>query len=335
MATGSFDEMSGYKFKQINHGDGTYSNYTQTFDANTISGWNYSNGATIPINIHFEKIAYSINFGIDNLKAGDIKVLMNSSETTYSKTQSIKNVTVENYYGVNYFAYAGFELKGDAFVINNGKKTYTLQEYSNLNIVQNYILTTTGVPNSTLYGTWLRQYFYVDQSYDVSNTSLGTITIQTCPITFNYGVKVYDPTNTTNNIIKTISDGTITLNETTGLATTNSVGTYLTYNSDAKTWYYKTEAGEQYALLNSRMFYPNGFTTTRNNYYTTYEFLLTTKPTKQFSLTSYYISYMVENFEEGKIIPSDDRRSYILLEVRKLLKINMKEIQFCCIQPSI
>ena len=358
MATGLFDDMIGYKFsKSLVHkvvttsgqevagkeffGDANENNpYVYSLDAETIENKEYSNENIIQVYVQFERIVYDLTFQIDNKFAGEFSVLSNGTSSGYKTKLILNNVSVQNVYKMDYFAYAGFKLENNAFVIHNGISTSTLQTYNENenNISQTYLITggyyknSSNNPDNSLDGTWLRLYFYSDYTdYDVLNTNIGTLVIETCPIEFTFGVKIYDDSNLDHlaegHIIETPSeyDVALSLNETTGVATTPAIYTYL--NNELGFYYYISTEDVNYALLSSRMFFPKNHISTTDNFYTTYSFLLTEKPINQSALTSTHLSYMVTNFEQGKIISVNDRNIYIMLEVRKLLAVDMSVAQ--------
>ncbi|MBO5955023.1 MAG: hypothetical protein J6Q13_03560, partial [Clostridia bacterium] len=377
MSTGFFDEMIGYKFSgkvdgEVREGASVVeksllfsaenaTNYVFSLNEDEVEAKDYVNGAEIDINVYFEKIVYNINFEIDNVKAGEFNVQANTQFSGYKTKYTLNNMIVDDYYSVNYYAYAGFKLQEDAFVLNNGKSVSTLKTYDDANVLadsQDYTLTTANV-TPDFYGTWLRLYFYNDYDlYPVDKTNIGTIIIKTEAIEFVYGVKIYDETNTTladdNYILETFyyvvdesgnpvldSGGklqrttemvegttyaTISLDEKTGIKAVYNVNTYLT-KENLDFWYYNSLGGTNYALLSSRMWFPNNqTTTTKNSFYTTYEFLIDSEngPEDKFELSTYILEYMVDNYEDGKIISNNDRNIYIMLEVRRLLEIDMR-----------
>jgi len=353
MATGDFDDMIGYKFNQnlvqsIVTTEGVVRDdakeffghvnddqYSYSIDAEGVKDKEYQNKDVICIAVCFERIKYTVNFEIDNVKAGELSVTENKSISGLNTTFTLDNVSVQNNYKIDYYAYAGYKLESDAFVIRNGLSDYTLQSYNENtgNIVQDYVLTKNFYGDSTLDGTWLRLYFYKDYiDYDVNRTTVGTLFVMTCPIDFTLGIKIYDPTDsafaTNDYIIETpISFNTsFILQEFTGEGLTPEIYTYLTtetYNF----YHYKSTSLVPYALISSRMFYPKDPTTQIDNFYLTYSFLLNKQPKNQAKLISNNLSSMVENFEEGKIISISDRNIYIMLEVRKLLTIDMRVAQ--------
>lgn len=358
MATGFFDEMIGYKFKKQISGEvvekgevvnkpNLFGNadagnaFVYTVKADEIDnedknkGKGYITGAQIKVGVHFEKIIYNLNFEIDSVYAGDFNVQANSAFSGAKTSYKQENMSVENFYEVEYCALAGFKLQQNAFVLDNGIAIKLLKSYNDDAPEENaqvYRLTTPNVARN-LYGTWLRLYYYcshLNYGYnDSGSTSLGTLIIQTEAIMFTYGVKVYDETDDSkineNYIIETPEkfSTTLALSKVTGSVLTPKVSTYLT-DVDYGFWYYVYEDGSvDYALLSTRMYVPRNYLTQKNNHWTTYNFLLTNEPTNMFVLTSAELIHMVENFESGKIITKDNRNIFIMLEVRKLLEVKM------------
>ena len=341
MFSEEFDEMIGYKFNgrisQTTQTNKLFADLTENqaygyyhlFDAVTIENKNYANNELIHFNVYYEKINYNLTVKIDNPNyAGEFSLIVADRTSGQQKNYELTDFVVGTYCKINYFAYAGFKLKTNAFVLSNGKATHTLQGYDDqTNIRQAYTLTKHFQMDNLFDGTWLREYFYKNYTdYAVDLKDLGDLIIQTEAIQFNYGVKVYDETTGVleeRYIIETFEDGSIVLNSTTGVANTNSVGTYLKMH-DAGFYYYDSLTdGTDYALLNSRLYFPNNYTTKNDNDYTTYDFLLIGAPSQQSQLRSLTLAMMVEDYEEGVIVPKAQRNIYIMLEVRKMFEITI------------
>lgn len=345
MRSGNFDEMIGYKFKKSMHtlrpifateaGDliTESSQYTYAATAPGIEDLDYANLSNIKIDFYFDYIIYNMDIKIDNAKAGEFNTRTGSSYSGYKTSYTLQNMKVGNFHQVEYYAYAGFEFEDSAFVIRHttGANVFAmpgieLQSYADS---QDQIYTISKGAN-TLNGTWLREYIYnyIYTDYALDGTTLGTMCIMTCSIEFNYGIKIYDETDTAfasnGYIIETI-DGLTTLqlsDDNVATDLTRSVGDDLAYNGQF--YYYESIETINYALLSTRLYYPGDYLTKNNNYYVTYSFLLTTQPDRQYEISSYHLAYMVNNFEGGKIIANDDRNIYMLFEVRKLYSIDMK-----------
>ena len=341
---GWFDDMIGFKFDQrlqqtITKGESTTDTeffaatpkdgYIYTLSAEDVEQKQYSNKAEINIGVCFERIQYVLDFRIDNHLAGQFKVAGNAIDTGYKTSIVIEDIAVLNGYKIDYYAYAGYMLKNEAFVYNNGARSETFLTYDDNTLIgQEYVMTENYYANYAFDGTWLRNYFYTTYTeYSVTERNLGTFTINTCPIEFNLGFKVYDETdaNFVNNgyIVETSTAySKFKFEEREGNGLTPEINTYL--SDDLGFFYYNSLSDVDYALLSSRLYFTNDYLTTKDNYYTTYSFLLNDKPTNQARINSIILARMVEKFEEGKIISADDRNIYILLEVRKLFTIDMK-----------
>lgn len=351
MNSGNFDEMIGYKFSKtidqvqplfrVFDAQGDYFNtdktpltnvdYSWTESASNISkaGINYQSNTTVTLNVYFEKIIYNLNVEIDNANAGQFRVNSNPYRTS---PYNIEEIKVGDFNSVEYYAFAGFRLQNNAFVLHNGKLIRNLQSYDDNNTTENSQKYNIKLEDkSSLEGGWLRTFFYSDWvSYPVEVDNLGTIIIKTCPIEFTVGIKIHDETNADyadqKYIIETLNKSTIKFDEKTGTMKMPSISEYLT-NKDYGFYYYNSEALDQdYALLSSRLYFPSNFLTTKDNFYTTYSFLLGNNPTQQSTVSSYHLAFMVNDFDYGKIITAENnnREIFIMLEVRELLKINVK-----------
>ncbi len=329
--------------------------YDYFSSAADVSGLNLKSGDIIGIQVPFVKIQYTISFKLDDSTAGEFKVFntVNGVETVTSYLNGSHTLTdqvVGNSMSVIYYAFAGYTLEANSFVLIkplNGTEV-TLQTFDDAQTStmadQTYYVKKDHEDNlyddenMFFFGTWLRTYFYNKEDrcykdYGVDKTDIGTIEIRTMPIQFTLGVKIYESDvnngRTTFNPLKIDNTlGTFKLND--GKGSTTSFSSRL--KNETLGWYYynhfdsDTTAFKKYALLSSRMYFPNKLYETVDNHYTTYDFLLTTEPTNTFELYSSMLANMVENYETQKIIsPLDNNRTiYIMLEVRELLEIEMK-----------
>ena len=216
---------------------------------------------------------------------------------------------------------------------------------------QDYVITQNYTNDYTFDGTWLRLYFYkYNSSYSLDLNDIGTLTINTCPIEFTYGLKAHDETNidavATGNVFETIDDMTkITLNNN-GTAKTPNISAH-DYNLDeisvnvnekeyvgidgtkATFWVYSSNKSNEtvvdYVILSTRLYFPSNPTTQEDNFYNAYSFLLTIEPINQAELMSSHLEKMVNTFEHGVIISpeNNNRFIYMMFEVRELLTIEM------------
>ena len=294
---------------------------------------------------------------------------------SYAKLENYK-LTVEDVYNLKYVPQAGFKLQNNAFKlkITEYVSVDNLQNYSEaieelsedeknkylvdgvfsiqkyLSSQQWYLMQLGNLSSdadnnkpyktfaNTLDGTWLREYFYnqIGDDYDVNNNDLGSLVIQTMPITFNFGLKVYDPTDTASADVGHII-GEDKLSNYDGMSPSNDQIKYTkfvdrsmaymevcnfenTYFSDDIGFYYYDLNGTKYAVLNSRMYYPN----INNNDILSYQFLLREIQSRNRLISSSILSRMVRNYQDGEIIPTDDRNIFVMIEVRKLLTIDME-----------
>ncbi len=367
MHTGSFDEMIGYKYS----GEITQSSekvdkalfnistgYNFDIGKDDVADIGYENGEKITITVPFEKIVYKVKFEIDDKNAGEFEVYSNLVSSAYQKEPyTLENRVVGDTIQVSYFSFAGYALEYKAFIITNKANSVvagTLQEYDeegykqsvdagneNLALISQKYILSKGEGETSLNAEWLRKFFYNDyetnpDSYNVTFTDLGTITIKTDPIEFKLDIKVYESNDGVDpwELIETTENfATFKFESGNGYGFTAKFDSCL--KSDLGFFYYqhsetvgegdnKEEVTTNYALLSSRMFFPANYTKTNDNHYTQYDFLLENAPDKQFKLNPNILSYMVNNYSRGVIIPSSNRQIYIMLEVRELLEITMK-----------
>lgn len=332
------DEMIGFKFDKntslVQTVDGSNvsnflvkdSDYVFKNNAEDIIALGYRCGAVINLTTNFEKILYSMNTTLHK-HAGDIYITSSIDGITttpkVSELYEFSNMKVGDYYVVKYYAFAGFTLYTDAFILND---YHVLQEYADGDS-QEYIITGNYGGSNLFDGTWLRLYYYTN-NYDVNLTDIGTLAIQTEAINFNYGLKVYAPTDVNNleelSLVETIDNSNhFELNYDTGTAMPVNVGGYIVLNED-DIWCYISSDGDEYALLSTRLFFPNNMTTVDGNFYHTYKFLLNAQPIIQTdnAIGSTVIAKMVEGYSEGQIISEEHRNIYMMFEVRKLLTIS-------------
>lgn len=349
MNSGSYDDMIGYKYsgtvtpeisgihkdsgntKEENFTLGRFDGYG--YDVDIENNVDYKSKATIKFYVPFEKISYNLKVKMDNIKSGEFNVKTNSINSGYKTSLSLSDIKVGNFYELSYFAFAGYKLQSNAFVYSSALKNdedAILTYDDSTNIAQNYVLTENYNSENNLDGTWLREHFY-NGTYPVDSTNLGEIEICTDVITFNFYLAIYDETDTrpevtaTRGIIENVSEGTFALTLETGVGSLSPIGDYLT-DSDLFGVHYHSDTLGNYAVLSSRLLVPNNPTSTVDNYYTPYEFLLSEKPTQALVLNSGNLALMVNNYEDGKIISAahNNRSIAILLEVRKIYTITMQ-----------
>ena len=360
MASGEFDEMIGYKYKEtiqtenpifatFDSSDYAYSETNENILNNY--GHYFKNNEIVKIDIYFTEILYNLSFAIDNVSAGKFNVRANQYHATNtSRVYLVENIKVGGLYQVEYFANAGYKLQNQAFTLLNrvNIEPFAIQHYDeneyktsveagtpNEELISQIYTLTTGMNSSNyLDAGWLRTYFYSDNNFGVNleDGNLGTITINTDVIEFNYGVKIYD--SYTNTTIETKENkGTIRLDSAKGTAQFVSVkgilGTELNNNAvngDAF-WHYTSSSNINYALISSRMYFPNNMVLeSHDNYWKPYSFLLLEEPNGEYTLSSSHLARMVESFDTGKIISNinNNRNIYMMLEVRELIKIDLK-----------
>ncbi|MBE5741031.1 MAG: hypothetical protein E7351_00640 [Clostridiales bacterium] len=115
------------------------------------------------------------------------------------------------------------------------------------------------------------------------------------------------------------------INELAGVSTDYNFYTYISKNDVLN------DAGDiirakdtRYAILNSRLYFLYDPLTKKDNFYTTYDFILTdtTKISREIEVNTGKLSYMVD-YTSGEIVPEENRIIYTLLEVRLLYTVDV------------
>ncbi len=357
MASGEFDEMIGYKYKETIQRENPI---FETFDSDSYThsetdenilknyGYYFRTNETVKIDVYFTEILYNITYGIDNVSSGKFNIRANQYHATNTeRVYLVENIKVGGLYQVEYFANAGYKLKNEAFTLVNRVKIepYAIQTYDesgyqtsveagtpNEALISQIYTLTTGMNSGNYFDAgWLRTYFYSDKNYDVNLIDLGTITINTDVIEFNYGVKVYDSYSKTTIETKE-NKGTIRLDLVKGTAQFASVkgilGAEINNNIvNGETFWHYTSSNTNYALISSRMYFPNSMMLeSSDNYWQPYSFLLLDEPNREYTLSSSHLARMVGTYDSGKIISNlnNNRNIYLMIEVRELIKLDLK-----------
>ena len=373
MNSGNFDDMIGYKFSSITATYDAASNQTpnpvvitdlltndesnsyvkfanrEFIEDNTkdyITTKPFESASVVTLNIAFEMLNYSFEVKLDDSNAGSFTYSHRGVISSPYTETTINNVQVGNTYLVNYVATVGYEFKTNAFVwVINGVELVALT-YSSDNITsQSY--------SFTIDGSWLRENYYAISNTDYRvdykladggdaitddqgnpTVKIGSLKINTKPIEFSYGVKVYDSTQ----IGAIYPDGIIATEvnqyvDTKLIMNNGKMGMpgfsklLLDHNG---MWVYNLE-DKPYAILNSRMFFPRNLTTQSGNNFTEYDFLWTVEyagdgspisPTTSQEIDTMVLLNMV-NAGAGAIVPLANRTLYMMIEVRELYSIEM------------
>ena len=419
MRTGDFDDMIGYRFsgeisqtyRYKNQNDENANLLFEDFvgyevklepypaeedveiTTDYILGKNYAHGSWIRLGVEFEKIKYTMTIDIDleEIEGKDFYsgyLVLNDNE--YLENYTFTNITVEELYNLYYYAYTGFKLQNNAFVlkISDNEEAYVyLQQYSEdiglltdiekeqylnatgefdeqlyLTDQQNYIMTHFN-PGNLLDGTWLRLNYYnkieeiiengvvyidsldYDNAYNCqTNITLGTLSVQTSPIEFDFGLKIYDSNRNVNTIIETNTLEGSSYNKIKfdgSKSYTSDQAKMIIYKDslflsgmdelDAENYlefyYYTAQNGSRYAVLSSRLYFPaSQYSSKLNNFNADYTFLSTVA---QYELSQRdpshsWLSYMLNNHIPGKIVVTTDRSLFLMFEVRELYKVNIQ-----------
>lgn len=326
-ASGNFDSFIGYRFKALttssfvtlNLNNDNFENYSSTLPATTIEEANIKNGNEGEVVVTFEKIVYSVNLVIDK-NAGQLNLLHNGEELL--NVSSITNMTVDEIYTITYYAQLGYELKEIAFSYTNNldpNVIITLVNSTNEEgvLIQQYIL--------TLNAEWLRTNYYAnfDHDYNVQNTNLGNINANTQEIVFNFGIKVYDISDSgeyvnTRYLLETKNCATYTL--TQNLVSLKPLfvkigGGYGYKQGEAE--YVVTQTAEYNVINPSNQL--NGCVYFKNDY----AYLLTAVPNDiDYKIDANTLRNMVI-YSEGTIVPNDYRNIYFVAYVRRQYTITL------------
>ena len=340
--TTAFDNMIGYRYSgltQIASKKGELTlfnslNYEDVVGADAIKDLDLSNGEIITLDFNFEPIKYELTIKVGDTTQSEFDLKYNGTVTRGYKEYTINNLTVDSQakYEILTHIFAGYKLQEEAFTLDNGK---TLQKYvDGGDYIQDYSLKK---DKSYFYGDWLKTYLYInDSDWTVDATqNLGTITINTGVIDFNFGLKLYDsyseeilnPKNTITCVGNCDED--CECNSKIDLVSSNKTPIIKLFKDGENYFCYYDDDNDattenRYALLSSRMFFPKDYLTQKNNYYKTYNFLLKNGEISQYTITSDLIKKMVNNYDNGKIIKVEDRNLYMLLEVRPIIEIKLK-----------
>ena len=340
--TTAFDNMIGYRYSgltQIASKKGELTlfsslNYEDVVGADAIKDLDLSNGEIITLDFNFEPIKYELTIKVGNTTQSEFDLKYNGTVTRGYKEYTINNLTVDSQakYEILTHIFAGYKLQEEAFTLDNGK---TLQKYvDGGDYIQDYSLKK---DKSYFYGDWLKTYLYInDSDWTVDATqNLGTITINTGVIDFNFSLKLYDsyseeilnPKNTITCVGNCDED--CECNSKIDLVSSNKTPIIKLFKDGENYFCYYDDDNDattenRYALLSSRMFFPKDYLTQKSNYYKTYNFLLKNGEISQYTITSDLIKKMVNNYDNGKIIKVEDRNLYMLLELRPIIEIKLK-----------
>lgn len=264
MNTGNFDEMIGYRYKDIAQSanepapsgaeeeplfsdyDANNPEYSYFVTANEIALKDYKNKTQISIDVFFTQIEYDLEVYLQYLQSGGFTLQKNNlGYTTLQRNTSVapykqEKSIVTDKLDIFYHSYAGYTLNESmAFQFYyDTRNSHVLQTYDDSEADGNGYNQTHTI---LLSGTWLRQNYYglYQPNYPIwpsgkdLATDLGDVAINADVIEFNYGVKIRDYIDNNDlNLGKIIFDDsshntTFALNINTGENNTVPIASYL------------------------------------------------------------------------------------------------------------
>ena len=326
--SGYYDTMIGYRFANA-----TASNPTSTegelfvdltsyssgvIDMDVIENQNCDTNSTYNITVNFAYILYDmlVEMGVGDNSAGTFRVTYpNGAISPYVISLNVTDMIVNSVYYITYNAYTGYEYDENAytFTLPNGRVLVmqTSEHWENTG-EQYYVLNMTS--------EWLRTNYYnfQDLLYQVANTHLGTIDINTQEIEFEYKVKVYDSSKTDESAwlaeidmyTWSLKDESVNL---TKAFSPLSIGGYGYIHNDAN--------NTEYAILSSYVYEPrNPASIVRQ--YRAYDFLCLTQPDEEIMINGDLLSYMVI-YTTYEIVPIENRTIYMTINVREIFEIDV------------
>lgn len=306
---------------------------TNTFEAgkSTLAGLlkednvELESGDEIVVNLLFEPISYSIDIGMTNADAGEMHITNKAGEQVKTKNlYTLADIKRDNSFDIYYYAYAGYGLANDSFVVEG----QSLQQYDDANATkadQTY--------KFVLSGAWLRLYYYKNGPYTTAAQDLGDLLANIVLLNFNVKYMAFNDATATDNGAENAAQNALNYND----GNYNSVmdgwqlGKGLTwtlteaYANDAQgnfaTYYYNFD-GTMYAILSSWARQPKSISN-RSMFASKYDFLLTSKPVENYTISSDNLFNMVDT-DKGVIVPSAKRVVYLAMKVMPIYKIEMQ-----------
>ena len=324
MDSGAYDELIGYRYIEsrglnINSGVAMFSptdEYMLEITKEEIEGQNNITNTTYQVTASYEKIQYDTTVQMRDPEAGTFRITYpDGSLSAYVTEIRIQDMEIGDVYYITYNAYTGYEYAESAYTLTlaNGR-VVELQDRGvwEESGEQVYVM--------IIDGTWLREnyYTYQDPAYTVGDTDIGRIHINTSEIEFEYKIKVYDGSKTGEEAwigeiavdsSWSLSDRTINLSKAFSALSIGSYG-------------YRHTNGEEYAIISSYIYEPRN-PMNRSRYYASYDFLCTSRPTREYEINTDILYYMVNIGRVYEIVAKSARTIYMTIDVREIYRIGL------------
>ena len=324
MDSGAYDELIGYRYIEsrglnTNSGVAMFSptdEYMLEITKEEIEGQNNITNTTYQVTASYEKIQYDTTVQMRDPEAGTFRITYpDGSLSAYVTEIDIRDMEIGDVYYITYNAYTGYEYAESAYTLTlaNGR-VVELQDRGvwEESGEQVYVM--------IIDGTWLREnyYTYQDPAYTVGDTDIGRIHINTSEIEFEYKIKVYDGSKTGEEAwigeiavdsSWSLSDRTINLSKAFSILSIGSYG-------------YRHTNGEEYAIISSYIYEPRN-PMNRSRYYASYDFLCTSRPTREYEINTDILYYMVNIGRVYEIVAKSARTIYMTIDVREIYRIGL------------
>lgn len=334
-----FDSMLGYKFKEFNFSENGITLSGTDIKENVYKAKYEDDGATGTVTtcvINFEKINYSFLTRSDDTNAGNFNFKDNYGGESIKTNHLVESTVIGDKYEIDYRAATGYEFNTNPFTLED--KT----PITGTNVLEDIKDETVQVYELDLNTAWLKNYYKIfntsctytydadgsDADEDNDSYRIGTIQINTKPFEFTLGVVYYNEdglmSDKTNENIGNFILGAKEAENAGKANLPKNIGNLLTNNADIG--YYVNLDGNEYALLSSRLYFPNNVGSKIDNYYATYTFKLITSSdlTKTMQVNSGILANMVTS-ARYEIVPNANRKVYIMLEVREIYRVDITE----------
>ena len=311
---GLIDDMVGYRSKD-SYFESVEAEDRYLTEIEEING--YDNGYALEYGANFEKIVYGMSAHIDKEHGYILYTDKEGNESEHKEDEcKVEGISLGDTISIKYWAYDGYELKGDAFKFVLENTTSILLQSYEADGEQTYTLTLTGA--------WLREHYYyadgegADEEFNVADVEeMGTIDVSTQEIAFKV-VAISDIEGDTGRVLYEswrLRDGTVNLGG--AFTFTTDKGYVYRYGRDG--------AHVDYAVLKSYAYTPKT-PDVKTMYGETYSFKLNTKPTKEYVIDGSELAELVINGVAGGIIPTSNREIYFNLEVREIYAVRLKVV---------
>ncbi len=347
METGNFDEMIGFKYKTYSQSISPEEDKTYLFSLDTLEDevvgykyktealtwveYDYKNKTVLSIDVKFENILYNTIIKMQDGDTGLVSYAKNEILSANQVAHSVKGLKFGDKILATYFAFAGFKLTSDAFVLNYTPTIgHILQAYDDSTQADG---TGAGQAHSfVMDGTWLRLNLYSRYINDYKiypngvneETDIGDLVLQTEAIVFSYGFITRDfdsYTNPENRVINhdnryVLGDLALARDEENKYsADTQTFNNYIVESSRFEnSTYWLVLNDVYYSLWQSELYYyipSNAY-----QYLTKYAFpLISGAPSVSHRINIDQIAAMVGEYKEGIIIRNDIRELNLLIDI--------------------